>query len=142
MPVRCLSFEELDVHTAYDVWRLRQEVFVVEQECPYADLDGRDPEPGTRHLLLELDGALTGYLRLLDEESCLRIGRVLLARAYRGLGWADELMRAAMTEVGDRPARLDAQSPLARWYARYGFAVSGPEFTEDGIAHLPMERLT
>lgn len=140
MPVRCLGFEELDARTAYDVWRLRQDVFVVEQDCPYPDLDGRDHEPGTRHLLLEVGGTLAGYLRLLDDGSCLRIGRVLLAHAYRGRGLADELMGAAMTEIADRSARLDAQSPLARWYAGYGFVVCGPEFTEDGIAHLPMER--
>ncbi|MGI9157454.1 MAG: GNAT family N-acetyltransferase [Marmoricola sp.] len=145
MPVRSLGFQELDTRTAYEVWRLRQDVFVVEQDCPYPDLDGRDHEPGTRHLLLELDQdgldrVLTGYLRLLDDGPCLRIGRVLLARAYRGRGLADELMRAAMIEIGDRPARLDAQSPLARWYAGYGFAVCGPEFVEDGIPHLPMER--
>ena len=148
--VRSRSFEDLDARTAYDVWRLRQDVFVVEQECPYPDLDGRDVEPGTRHLTLEVDGELAGYLRILDDAATTsgtgtgtgtaRIGRVLLARAFRGRGLADRLMEAALEEIGDRPSRLDAQVPLAGWYATYGYVVTGPEFLDDGIPHVPMAR--
>jgi len=152
--VRSRGFEDLDVRTAYDVWRLRQDVFVVEQECPYPDLDGRDVEPGTRHLTLEVDGELAGYLRILDDAArgsgtssgtgprtgTARIGRVLLARAFRGRGLADRLMEAALEEIGDRPSRLDAQVPLAGWYASYGYVVTGPEFLDDGIPHVPMAR--
>ena len=141
MSVRVLGFDELDARTAYDVWRLRQDVFVVEQECPYPDLDGRDPEAGTRHVLLTApDGSLAGYLRLLDDGRELRIGRVVLARSARGRGLADALVTAALAECGDRPVVLDAQSPLRSWYAGFGFEVAGPEFLEDGIPHLPMRR--
>ena len=141
MTVQVLAFSDLDARTAYDVWRLRQDVFVVEQACPYPDLDGRDPEPGTRHLLLTADdGTLTGYLRLLDDGDVARIGRVLLVRSARGQGLADGLMRAALAECGDRPVVLDAQSPLRPWYEGFGFEVDGPEFLEDGIPHLPMRR--
>jgi ElaA protein len=138
--VRGLAFDDLDAHTAYDVWRLRQDVFVVEQRCPYPDLDGRDPEPGTRHLLLERDGALLGYLRVLEEGDHARIGRVLLATSVRGHGLADPLVRRALDRLEGREVRLDAQSPLAGWYASFGFEVTGPEFLEDGIGHLPMRR--
>jgi len=152
--VRSRGFEDLDARTAYEVWRLRQDVFVVEQECPYPDLDGRDVEPGTRHLTLEVDGELAGYLRILDDAArgsgtssgtgprtgTARIGRVLLARAFRGRGLADRLMEAALEEIGDRPSRLDAQVPLAGWYASYGYVVTGPEFLDDGIPHVPMAR--
>jgi ElaA protein len=139
--VRVLAFDDLDARTAYDVWRLRQDVFVVEQACPYPDLDGRDLEPGTRHVLLTGgDGALQGYLRLLDDGGVARIGRVVLAPAARGRGLADQLVRAALAESAGREVVLDAQSPLAGWYAGFGFEVSGPEFLEDGIAHLPMRR--
>jgi ElaA protein len=139
--VRVLAFDDLGARTAYDVWRLRQDVFVVEQACPYPDLDGRDLEPGTRHLLLtDADGTLVGYLRLLDDPDAARIGRVVLAREARGRGLADQLVRAALAECGDREVVLDAQSPLAGWYAGFGFDVSGPEFLEDGIPHLPMRR--
>jgi ElaA protein len=136
--VRVLAFDDLDARTAYEVWRLRQDVFVVEQECPYPDLDGRDPEPGTRHVLLTDDDSLVGYLRLLDEGTHVRIGRVVLTGSARGRGLADQLVSAALAEAGDREVRLDAQSPLAGWYAGFGFAVDGPEFLDDGIPHLPM----
>jgi len=140
--VDVLAFTDLDVATAYAVWRLRQDVFVVEQQCAYADLDGRDDEPGTRHLLLRGPGdGLLGYLRLLAEpDGAARIGRVLLRRDARGRGLADRLVVAALAEVGDRESRLDAQSPLARFYGAHGYVVTGPELVEDGIPHVPMAR--
>jgi ElaA protein len=136
--VVAVPFEDLDARTAYDVWRLRQAVFVVEQECAYPDLDGRDPEPGTRHVLLEEDDALLGYARVLDDGDVSRIGRVVLAPDARGRGLADQLVRTALAACPARDVVLDAQSPLAGWYATFGFEVDGPEFVEDGIPHLPM----
>lgn len=138
--IRVVGFDDLDARTAYDVWRLRQQVFVVEQASPYPDLDGRDLEPTTRHMLLTDEGALVGYLRLLDDGDAARIGRVVVARSARGRGLADALMGAALKETGDRSVRLDAQVALTGWYARYGFAVTGPEFDEDGVRHAPMAR--
>ena len=138
MSVRVLAFDDLDARTAYAVWRLRQDVFVVEQECPYPDLDGRDPEPGTRHVLLRDDDTLLGYARVLDDQATWRIGRVVLAKAARGRGLADQVMTTALQVCADRDVVLDAQSPLAGWYATFGFEVDGPEFPEDGIPHLPM----
>ena len=136
--VEVRSFAELDVATAYDAWRLRQDVFVVEQDCPYPDLDGRDPEPGTRHVLLYEDETLIGYARVLDDGREWRIGRVVLARAGRGRGLADVLMNTALPVCPGREIVLDAQAPLAAWYATHGFVADGPEFLEDGIPHLPM----
>ncbi len=140
MSLRVLAFDDLDAHAAYDVWRLRQQVFVVEQGSPYPDLDGRDREPSTRHLLSERDGELVGYARVLDDGGSARIGRVVVAKAARGRGLADELVRAALEVVGDREVRLDAQTGLREWYASYGFVVTGPEFDEDGVLHIPMAR--
>ena len=140
MRVVAVPFDRLDARTAYDVWRLRQSVFVVEQACPYPDLDGRDTEPGTRHVLLEDDGLL-GYARVLDDGEVWRIGRVVLAPAARGRGLADPLMQTALSVCPGRDVVLDAQSPLAGWYATLGFEVDGPEFVEDGIPHLPMRRV-
>ena len=151
MKISAVPFAVLDPLTAYSLWKLRQDVFVVEQQCPYPDLDGHDLEPGTRHVTLEVDGQLAGYLRILDPSTSsgtgegsgaaeVRIGRVLLARAFRGRGLADRLMEAALEEVGERPSRLDAQVPLAGWYATYGYVVVGAEFLDDGIPHVPMAR--
>lgn len=147
MNIAALPFAALDPATAYAVWRLRQEVFVVEQECPYPDLDGRDPEPGTRHVLLRDgsgedgdDGAVLGYARVLDDATVWRVGRVVLAPAARGRGLAAPLMETALSICPDREVVLDAQSPLRDFYAGFGFVVDGPEFLEDGIAHLPMRR--
>jgi ElaA protein len=133
-----VAFQHLAPREAYDVWKLRQDVFVVEQECAYPDLDGRDHEPGTRHVLLREEGDLLGYARVLDDDRVWRIGRVLLAPAARGRGLADPLMGTALAVATDRDVVLDAQSPLARWYETFGFEVVGEEFLEDGIPHLPM----
>lgn len=131
-------FTALDAATAYAVWKLRQDVFVVEQECAYPDLDGRDDEPGTRHVLLREDGTLLGCARVLDDADVWRIGRVALARPARGKGLADLLMQTALQVAQGRDVVLDAQAPLASWYATFGFEVAGPEFLEDGIPHVPM----
>ncbi len=138
MKVLAVPFDRLDPYAVYGVCKLRQDVFVVEQQCPYPDLDARDVEPGTRHVLLMVDDALLGYARVLDDQRFWRIGRVLLAPDARGRGWADPIMETALSVAEGRDVVLDAQSPLAGWYATFGFEVDGPEFLEDGIAHLPM----
>jgi ElaA protein len=145
MRVLLAGFGELPPRTAYDVWRLRQQVFVVEQDCPYPDLDGRDHEDATRHLvLLDRDDSgedvVVGTLRVLDDGDALRIGRVVVAPAARGRGLAARMMDEAMALCGDRAVRLDAQVGLTAFYAAYGFVVTGPEFEEDGIPHVPMAR--
>ena len=140
MTVEVLAFDDLDPGMAYDVWRLRQQVFVVEQHSPYPDLDGRDAEPTTRHLLVRRDGRVVGYARVLDDGRWARIGRVVVAREARGQGLADQLVRAALEAIGDKEIRLDAQTGLVGWYASYGFEVSGPEFDDDGVLHVPMSR--
>ena len=68
------------------------------------------------------------------------IGRVLVAASHRGRGLAEVLMSRALELVGDRDSALDAQSYLATWYERFGYEVTGPEFLDDGIPHVPMRR--
>jgi ElaA protein len=141
--MRTASFDQLDARTAYQLWQLRERVFVVEQECAYLDLDGRDLDPGTCHLWIEDDGAPVAYLRVLDDSEVgdgARIGRVLVAESHRGRGLAERLVQAALDSVGDRGVRLDAQSYLVAWYRRLGFEPAGAEFLEDGIPHVPMRR--
>lgn len=137
------TFEELDALTLYGLLRLRVDVFVVEQACRYAELDGRDSDPATVHMWLEGDAPdrPVAYLRVLDEpEGCARIGRVAVARDARGAGLAAQLLEAALIRIGDRPCVLDAQSHLVGYYERFGFVATGPEFVEDGIPHVPMRR--
>ncbi len=141
MRVLVTGLDELPVRTAYDVWRLRQQVFVVEQDCAYPDLDGRDLEDPTRHLvLLDDEDAVIGALRVLDDGGWSRIGRVVVAPAARGRGLAAVMMDEAIARCGDREVRLDAQTGLTAFYEGYGFVVTGPEFDEDGVMHVPMAR--
>lgn len=138
--LRVAPFADLDPRTLYDLLRLRVDVFVVEQRCPYPELDGRDTEPGTLHLWLERDGHPVAYLRILEDGEARRIGRVAVARDARGVGLARRLMREALAIVGSRPCVLDAQSYLLNFYTSLGFVPTGPEFVEDGIPHVPMRR--
>ncbi|MFF2082186.1 GNAT family N-acetyltransferase [Nocardia sp. NPDC058176] len=135
---------DLDTATLYRLLRLRVDVFVVEQECAYPELDGRDLEPRTRHLWLDDDGAVVATLRLLEEQvngvRGFRIGRVCVALTARGHGYTTRLMQAALAETGTDTVRLDAQSHLVDMYAKFGFEVDGPEYDDDGIMHVPMRR--
>lgn len=147
LDLRIASFADLSTRTLHDLVRLRVDVFVVEQECAYPELDGRDVEPGTRHLWFARDGVPLAYLRLLADPgpngepgAVQRIGRVVVAPEARGEGLAGRLMTEALTVVGARPCVLDAQAHLVDFYARFGFSVSGPEYVEDGIPHVPMRR--
>lgn len=138
------TFAELDAATLYALLRLRSDVFVVEQDCAYPELDGRDTERATRHLWLSPAGEPgnpRSYLRVLGEpDGSARIGRVCTAADARGLGLSRRLMAAALDRVGDRSCVLDAQSYLLGFYAAFGFAVDGAQYVEDGIAHTPMRR--
>jgi len=138
--LRVASFRDLDTTTLYAILKVRGDVFVVEQKCLYADIDGRDTEPGTRHLWLSQSDEILAYLRILDEDGVQRIGRVLVAPAARGAGHAHRLMREALAVVGNRPSVLDAQAHLVRFYTKFGYEQTGPEYLEDGIPHVPMLR--
>jgi ElaA protein len=133
------GFAALDPTTLYALLRLRVDVFVVEQSCAYPELDGRDTEPGTWHVWAADGGRPVAYLRVLSEaDGSYRIGRVCVAAGHRGAGLAALLMDEALRLTAGRRVVLDAQSYLRDWYERFGFSVCGPEFVEDGIAHLPM----
>lgn len=137
--IHAARFADLDSTTLYRLLALRSEIFVVEQECAYQDLDGRDLEPSARQLWIERDGEIVATLRLLvDDDGAARIGRVATKVDARGTGVAARLMRHALEVVGDDPVVLDAQAYLHDWYARFGFVRDGDDFLEDGIPHIPM----
>jgi ElaA protein len=135
---------DLDPRTLYELLRLRVDVFVVEQACPYAELDGRDLEERARHYWLGGEGKpepVLGTLRLLKEaDGEHRIGRLCTARSARGLGLGKRLMEAVLAEVGGRPCVLDGQEHLADFYRTFGFEPVGDTYDWDGVAHLPMRR--
>jgi ElaA protein len=135
------SPRELSLVQAYPILRLRVDVFVVEQQCPYPELDGRDLEPTAIWLwATDETGAVTATLRVLtDDDGRARIGRVAAAAASRSNGTASELLRYALDSLSpERAVTLDAQAYLEGWYGRFGFVRSGNEYVEDGIQHVPM----
>lgn len=143
MTWRWLSFEALALSELYQVVRLREEVFVVEQDCVYLDADGRDPE--AQHLLGHRQGALVAYLRAFGPAGPggeASLGRVVVARSARGAGLGSELMRRGMAHTwrawGACPIHLSAQAHLAEFYGALGYQITGPGYLEDGIPHLPM----
>jgi ElaA protein len=140
---RADRFADIPATTFYRIARLRQEVFVVEQDCPYLDLDGRDLEPHTAQLWAADDaGEIASTVRILDESfrepGLASIGRVVTAPAWRGKGVAGAVLQAAVDLCDERPIEIHAQSYLRAWYEGFGFVVCGEEFLEDGIPHLPM----
>ncbi len=140
MTVHVAPAADIDATTLYNLIRLRIDVFVVEQECPYPELDGRDLEPGALQLWIERDGEIRAALRLLADPVGARIGRVVTAKTARSEGLAGQLVARALELSAGRAVTLDAQAHLEGWYARFGFARSGADFVEDGIPHVPMTR--
>ncbi|WP_350278737.1 GNAT family N-acetyltransferase [Kribbella sp. HUAS MG21] len=135
-----LTGTELTAQQLYDVLKLRVDVFVVEQECAYPELDGRDLLPGTHHLWVADESGIQSYLRVLTEPGQFRIGRVVTAAQARGRGLAAQLMKDALDVVGDADSVLEAQTYAQGFYERFGYVAEGTEYLEDGIPHRTMWR--
>lgn len=148
MQWQCLPFEQLTTHQLYDLLKLRVDVFVVEQNCPYPELDNSDRQAGTHHLLGYQNDELVAYLRLLPPGTTYAntsIGRVLTAANARGTGAGHKLLIQGLEHAErlwpDHTIDIGAQSHLQHYYGRYGFEVISAEYLEDGIPHVDM-RLT
>jgi ElaA protein len=140
-----------DVHVAagpvltttelYALLTLRVDVFVVEQQCPYPDLDGHDLDVDTVHLWIQTPDAPgpLACLRILGGD-IPRIGRVCTAPTARGTGLAATLMAAAVDHLGDVESILNAQVQAQHLYARFGYVPEGSPFDDDGIQHITMRR--
>jgi ElaA protein len=141
MPLRSARFADLDPATLYAILKLRVDVFVVEQQCAYPELDGRDTEPGTWHCWAEEDGDLLAYLRVLrNDDGWASIGRVVTSAAARHRGQAGALIRHGLELTGGAPVVIHAQARLRDWYRRFGFEPVGSVFMEDGQPHVRMIR--
>jgi ElaA protein len=139
--IHAARLEELTPRSLLGILAVRQDVFVVEQNCVYADIDDRDADADTVHLWIEGDdGQVVSTLRLLDDgHAGHRIGRVATLPAFRGRGYSGLLLTRAI-ELSQSPIVLSAQAYLVDWYARFGFEVCGERWIEDGIEHAPMRR--
>ncbi|CUR54501.1 putative acyltransferase with acyl-CoA N-acyltransferase domain [metagenome] len=138
-----VSGPDLAPESLYAILRLRNQVFVVEQECAYEDIDGRDLLPDTRHLTAVLDHAPVAYARLLGPRPDLvRIGRVIVSSSVRGQRLGHQLMTRALAACEAHwpgvPLGLSAQAHLERFYAGHGFVAVGEPYDEDGIPHVDM----
>lgn len=142
---RCDAFDALKPQALYDLLRLRTEVFVMEQNCVFQDMDGADP--ACHHLLGERGGVLLAYARLVPaglKFAEASIGRVVSDPSARGTGMGHALMREAVRQLhalwGERPIRIGAQAHLQGFYRQHGFETEGPPYDEDGIPHVEMLR--
>lgn len=132
---------DLTVADLYGLLRLRVDVFVVEQECPYPELDGRDLLPSTVHVWWRPGEEFLGCLRLLAEPGgVVRVGRVCTALAARGTGVGARLMAAAVERIGGAESVLGAQVQAQGLYARFGYVPEGEQYLDDGIPHITMRR--
>jgi ElaA protein len=139
--VRDALLAEIDPATLYRILALRVDVFVVEQNCVYRELDGRDLDSDTRLVWIERDGQVLATLRVVHEpDGTARIGRVATAVSARGTGLAGDLMARALARTVGIDVELHAQTYLVSWYERFGFTRVGADFLDDGILHTPMRR--
>lgn len=137
------KFEELTTKELYEILQLRAEVFVVEQDCPYNDVDGKDVKCG--HLWAEMDGKVIACTRIVppgisyDEPS---IGRVATHQNYRHLKLGHQLMRHSIEIIESlyetKSVRISAQSYLKNFYEKCGFKQVSEEYLEDDIPHIEM----
>lgn len=139
---RWCNFEQLDKLMMQSIWALRQQVFIIEQQSIYADIDGLDPQAW--HLLLEKQGQLLGYARLLGDTDCdcFRFQRIVLAPQARGQGLGSRLMELLMAKSNALKehtlVRLSAQVHLQEYYQKWGFKPHGAEYDDGGIMHIDM----
>lgn len=139
--MNCKGFEELDKTALYELLRLRQEVFVIEQDCNYLDLDRIDYEA---YHLYETDknNTILSYARLYKDGSESHIGRVLTPANQRRKGYGITLMKEAIKQCqaiyGDQDITISAQEYLLAFYSGFGFVVEGDRYYEDNLPHFKM----
>ncbi|MEM8926588.1 MAG: GNAT family N-acetyltransferase [Bacteroidota bacterium] len=143
MKIEIKCFEELDTADLYGLLQLRSEVFVVEQNCVYQDMDGKDQQ--AIHILGKNQGKIVAYLRVFksgDYFETTSIGRVVVAKPSRKKGHAKEIMNAAIAciegDLKEKTITLSAQTYLVHFYVDLGFKKKGKEYLEDGIPHVKM----
>ncbi|MCF6352127.1 MAG: GNAT family N-acetyltransferase [Cyclobacteriaceae bacterium] len=140
-PIHFKTFSELTLAELYSILKLRVDVFVVEQNCPYPELDSEDEE--ALHLFIEEEDEIASYLRLITNQPKTRIGRVVTLKKHRGKRLSSKLMAEAMRYIAvhfpNKPIILSAQEHLQRFYAQFGFEPVSAMYLEDDIPHVDMQ---
>lgn len=144
---QCLSFSELTTAQLYELLKLRVDVFVVEQQCPYPEIDGKDHLADVYHLMGYENGKLIACARLLAAGisfTNVAIGRVATCATARKNGLGRALMQHALSECQrlwpDQAIDIQAQQYLTSFYQDFGFIPYTEVYLEDGIPHLDMRR--
>lgn len=140
MRLEAKFFDELSPTEVYEILKVRAQIFVVEQNCAYQDIDDVDYE--SLHIFYKSGEKITAYLRAFrKDEKTIQLGRVLTVEHGKGLG--GELLKNAIEIVEEKlkPEKIyiEAQTYATGFYEREGFAVCSDEFLEDGIPHVKME---
>jgi ElaA protein len=143
MEVAIKTFNQLTTEELYQILRLRSEVFVVEQDCVYQDVDNKDQK--ALHIIGTKNGEIVAYTRIFkpgDYFDNVSIGRVVVSQDQRKYGLGKQIMQASLAAIDQRfpnqPIEISAQSYLLKFYTELGFKVAGEEYLEDGIPHRRM----
>lgn len=142
------SFKQLDIDELFELLKLRVDVFVVEQNCPYPEIDEKDRHADTLHLFgTKKNGELAAYLRILPPGLSFKetsFGRVVVTAQYRKQGISNTMVKKALEIIENRRPekniRIGAQVYLKQFYESHGFQCVSGEYFEDGIAHIDMLR--
>lgn len=139
------SFEDLHINELYEILKIRQEVFIVEQTCFYLDADGYDEK--AIHIWAEKNEEIVAYCRIFEQGIKYpetSIGRVLTSPTYRNLKLGKSLMKIAINTIESRfktkEIRISAQDYLLKFYAEFGFVATSNKYLEDDIPHTEMFR--
>lgn len=138
------KFDELGTRELYDILALREDIFIVEQNCPYHDLDYKDHN--SVHLYKKVGDEIVSYVRILPRgisyEKSPSIGRVITKREYRKKGYSKEILSKAieyiLNEFKENTIEISAQEYLIKFYWEFGFETKGEIYLEDNLPHIHM----
>ena len=133
------EWAELSANEVENIFSLRSEVFVVEQDCVYQDIDGKDQK--AKHVLGKKDKEIVAYARIFKPGEYFKeasFGRAVVKKTERGKGVGDELVINCLENIKEEDIKISAQSYLKGFYGKHGFKSEGKEYLEDGIPHTAM----
>ena len=133
------EWSELSIKEVENIFSLRSEVFIVEQDCVYQDIDGKDQK--AKHVLGKKNHEIIAYSRIFKPGDYFKeasFGRAVVKKPERGKGIGDELVINSIKNIPEHEIKISAQSYLKHFYEKHGFVVKGEEYLEDGIPHIAM----